>query len=112
MKDPIVLLGHIIECIEYIEGFVDGVDFDDFRESVEKQDAIQRRLEIIGEAVKSLPAELKEQYVEIPWKKVAALRDLLIHEYFNVSLKQVWTVVDRDIPQLKKVILKMMEDLG
>jgi uncharacterized protein with HEPN domain len=111
MKEPIVLLGHIIESIEYVENFVDGIDFKAFENSVEKQDAVQRRFEIIGEAVKNLPNEIKDQYKEIPWKEVASLRDLLIHEYFNVSLKQVWIVVERDMPKLKQVILKMIKDL-
>ncbi|MFT7184283.1 MAG: hypothetical protein ACI9QC_000621 [Oceanicoccus sp.] len=60
MKEPSVLLGHILDSIEFIESFTKGVDFESFSQNVEKQDAVQRRSEIIGEAVKNLPSELKE----------------------------------------------------
>jgi len=75
---------------------------------VDKQDAVQRRLEIIGEAVKNLPEDLRITYSEVPWKSIAAMRDLLIHEYFEVSLKQVWITATRDIPALKVEILKIL----
>lgn len=109
MKEPKILLDHILGCIEYIEEFIQGLSYEDFCKLVDKQDAVQRRLEIIGEAVKNLPESLKEEYKEIPWKNIASMRDLLIHEYFDVSLKQVWIAVTQDIPKLKIVIMKMIE---
>jgi len=63
-----------------------------------------RRLEIIGEAVKRLPLDLKKAHPGVPWKKIAGMRDVLIHEYFGVDLKLTWEVVERELPALKPKI--------
>ena len=65
------------------------------------QDAIIRQLEVIGEATKQLSAELKAANPEVPWRRIAGLRDVLIHQYFGVDLEVVWGVVERDLPVLK-----------
>ena len=110
MKSVKVLLGHILECIKYIEEFTKDMSFEEFEIRVDRQDAVQRRLEIIGEAVKHLPKDLLEKYPDIPWRQVASMRDLLIHEYFNVSISQVWEVAERELPPLKATIQKMIND--
>jgi uncharacterized protein with HEPN domain len=70
------------------------------------QDAVIRNLEIIGEAVKNLPAELTDKYPEIPWKNIAGMRDRLIHHYFGVNLKMVWGVVENRPEDLNQVVQK------
>jgi uncharacterized protein with HEPN domain len=70
------------------------------------QDAVIRNLEIIGEAVKNLPAELTDKYPEIPWKNIAGMRDRLIHHYFGVNLKMVWGVVENRLEDLNQVVQK------
>lgn len=68
-----------------------------------------RRLEIIGEAVKNLPIPFKKKHPEMPWKKIAGLRDILIHEYFGVNLVLVWKIINKNIPKLKQQIRKLLE---
>lgn len=111
MKDPIIFLEHILESIELIENYVKGKSESDFLKSKQLQDSVIRRIEIIGEAVKNLPKEFKEKHSGMPWKKIAGTRDLIIHRYFGVDLKLTWEVIVRDIPELKKSVLKIKEEL-
>jgi len=98
-------VGCLFEAINRIESYTTNLSFDDFSESRLYQDAIVRNLEIIGEAVKRLPKELIERYPDIEWKKVAGLRDILIHAYFGIDTEIVWDVVQNKIPELKHQIL-------
>ncbi len=108
IKNPKIFLEHILECIELIEFYTDNKKEEDFIVSLLLQDAVIRRIEIIGEAVKNLPDEVKSKNPHIPWKKIAGMRDLLIHEYFGVDNKLTWSVVRKDIPELKKNIEKIL----
>ncbi|NHW89129.1 MAG: DUF86 domain-containing protein [Archaeoglobales archaeon] len=110
-KDPKILLGHIIESIEIIEKYLEGTSFEDFLLSSEKQDAVIRRLEIIGEAVKLLPPDIKNKHPEVPWRKIAGMRDVLIHAYFSVDLELTWRTVKEDLPELKRKILEIMDEV-
>ena len=75
-----------------------------------KQDSIIRRLEIIGEAVKNLPDSFRAKHPDIPWKKIAGMRDVLIHEYFEVDLALTWKVVKHELPSIKKKLAKLLEN--
>ncbi len=101
-KDPLILLQHILESIEWIEKDVVGFSQNEFFENVPIQDAVLRRIEIIGEAVKNLPSEFKQANPETPWQDIADMRNKLIHEYFDVDLELVWEVVHNNIPPFKK----------
>lgn len=72
--------------------------------------AVTRAIEIIGEAVKKIPAQVKKRYPQITWKEMAGMRDKLIHEYFGVNLRAVWDTVKNDIPVIKPVFDKIKED--
>jgi len=85
-KDSQIFLSHILESIDWIEKYIAGLKRDDFFEDKKIQDAVMRRLEIIGEAVKNLSANFKKKYNFIPWQKIAGMRDFLIHEYFGVDV--------------------------
>jgi|SRR3989344_6941804 len=109
-KDPKIFLEHILECIEFIEEYVRDFSKEEFLKSTQTQDSVTRRLEVIGEATKHLLDEFKEYYQDIPWKKILAMRNMLIHEYFAVNLDVVWKTVQEDIPELKSHIKKILED--
>lgn len=108
-KDPKIFLQHILESIFEIEKYTMDVSEDKFMKSTQIQDAVIRRLEIIGEAAKNIPERIKIEYDFVPWKKVAGSRDVLIHAYFEVDLESVWDTATKDIPKLKRDIQKILE---
>jgi len=108
-KDETVFIAHILESIENIETFMENVSKESFFDNKEKQSAIIRQIEIIGEAVKNLPSNFTTKHSNIPWKNIAGMRDKLLHHYFGVDIEKVWKVVKEDIPELKKQIKKIKE---
>lgn len=94
-------LSDIFDAIEKIENFTQDISFDAFVEDEMRVFAVVRALEIIGEAAKNVPLEIKENYPSVPWKEMARTRDKLIHSYFGVDLNVVWKTVNKNLPPLK-----------
>lgn len=101
-KDPAIFLQHILESIQAIEEYTKGFSEESFLRDRRTQDAVVRRLEIIGEAVRKLPGATKDLASDAAWRQIIAMRNILIHEYFGVDLKLVWRVVEKDLPVFKQ----------
>lgn len=110
-KDPKIFLRHILDSIAEIEKNIKNISEEKFSLSTPIQDAVIRRLEIIGEAAKNISADVRKKYNFIPWKKIAGSRDVLIHQYFEVDLPAVWDTATKDLPQLKQEIETMLKKL-
>ena len=107
MSDDRLYLIHIAESIEKIEDYTRG-GRDVFMDSPMAQDAVVRNFEVIGEAVKQIPGFLKEKRPDIPWRRIAGLRDVLIHQYMSVDLEAVWAIVEEDLPILKQAVTEIL----
>jgi len=111
-RDYTVYLLHILDAITIIESYAAELTEDSFRQNRLIQDGVIRNLEIIGEATKKLPKRLTNRYPDIEWKKMAGMRDVLIHDYFGVDLERVWGVVRNRLPDLRENITKILADLS
>ncbi|MGC8832348.1 MAG: DUF86 domain-containing protein, partial [Thermoproteota archaeon] len=101
----------ILDAISNIERFVKDVSREDFFGNVEKQYAVLRGLEIIGEATKNLSRELKRKHPEVPWKEIAGMRDKLVHQYFGVNLGLVWETIQGRLPELREQVVNILKKL-
>jgi uncharacterized protein with HEPN domain len=103
----------MLESISYIKDHIKGLDWEEFTRSVMVQDAVLRRITVIGEATKSIPGDVRSRYPEVPWKDIAGMRDKLVHAYLGVILERVWEVCTENLPSLEerlKVILAELEE--
>lgn len=100
-------LDDITTSIDKIETYTKGLSYDSFSNDPKTVDAVVRNLEIIGEAAKNIPKEIRVKYPEIPWKPIMGTRDKVIHEYFGIDLEILWKTLQEDIPQLKVQIAKI-----
>jgi len=111
MKKDKPYLQHIYDAICDIEKFIENTPMELFSENKEKQYAVMRAIEIIGEATKNLSKELKAKHHKISWKTIAGMRDILIHKYFGVKLERVWEVTQKNMPKLKIQIAEILKEI-
>jgi len=103
---------HIRDAMENIFSFTKGIDEQGYNSNIMIQSAVERKMEIIGEAVSTISDELKEIHPDVEWYKIKAFRNVIAHEYFGISNKQVWNVICNDLPRLKNAIENILRSLG
>ncbi len=110
MRNQDIYLKDIIEAMNKIEEFVEGMVFEEFQNEDKTSSAVIWKFGVIGEATKNIPKEIRIKYSEIPWKLMAGMRDRLIHSYFGIDYKLVWTAIKDDIPKVKTLLKKIIEE--
>jgi uncharacterized protein with HEPN domain len=105
-RDWKILLEDILEAAAKIEHYTKNLSRDDFVSNSMVVDAVVRNLEIIGEAAKNVPAEVQNKLQNVPWKKLAGIRNRIVHEYFGVDLNIIWFIIENELSQLKQTLSK------
>lgn len=105
-------LKDILEAIEKINNYTKNLSFEEFSQNTMIVDAVIRNFEIIGEATKHIPEEIRKSYPEIPWKEMAGMRDKMIHEYFGVDLEIVWKTIKIRLPQILLLLEQVYDSLN
>ena len=103
-----VRIEDILEALDNIEDYVVGLEYATFRADRKTVDAVERNLEIIGEATANLPDEILARWPEVPWHYMRGLRNLLIHEYFGVDVGILWQTIQEDLPPLEPLLRKVL----
>ena len=100
-------LSDINESIDKIEEYTKDISEEEFKENAQIQDAVIRRMEIVGEGVKNIPSSVRDANKLIPWKELSNFKNLLIHSYFEVSINRIWNVIKNDLPKIKENLTKI-----
>ena len=109
-RDYKVYIEDIVEAIRKIRFFTTDLSLQTFSSDVKTFDAVIRNLEIIGEAIKRVPEEIRSIYPDVEWKKIAGLRDILAHEYFGVDVEIIWDIIQNKLPVLEGHIKRILEE--
>ena len=111
MKKNEVYLHHILDAIRRIESYTGSLDREAFFSEMMVQDAVVRQLEIIGEASRRLSDDFRTRYNEIPWRAIIGMRNRIAHNYLDIDLQVVWEVVRVDLPDLKRRVSSLLDQL-
>lgn len=107
---PLEYLRHMLDEIDYVASVVCSLEQGDFLVNETLKRSFVRSMEIIGEAAKKIPSDFKDRYSDIEWKRIAGMRDRLIHDYFGVDYYIVWDVAMNKLPELKRKLAQIMSD--
>jgi len=108
-RTSLQFLDDILEAIGNIEEDTGGISFGEFSADRRRRDAVIRNFQVIGEAIKNLPPEIRERYPDTDWKKIAGFRDVLTHVYFGIKLTILWDNAKNELPALKKEIRHILK---
>ncbi len=109
-RDYKLYLEDMLEAIEKIQAYTEGVSLEKLQSNGMLQDAILHNLEIIGEAAKHVPDELKAKTPEMEWRKIVGLREIIAHEYFGISLEIVWDILQNKLPDLRSQVITFLKE--
>lgn len=101
----------ILECIRKITAYINTKSFEKFSKDDKTIDAVVRNFEIIGEAARQLPQDIKNRYPDVSWQDMIDFRNSIIHEYFGISLKIMWDIIKNELPPLEQKIRKIFKNL-
>lgn len=104
-------LQDIIDSCKYIKEFTKNMNYTQFFVDTKTQYAVTRALSIIGEAVKKIPNSIREKYSQLPWKEMAGMRDVLVHDYYGTDMEVLWQTVKKDVPMIHKELKKIINDI-
>lgn len=110
-RDPRICLKDILAAMDSIEAFVSGMTLDDMVGDDKTSSAVLRKFEVMGEAAKNVPDDIRNAHPDIPWKEMAGMRDRLIHFYFGVDYRLVWTAIEERFPILKQALKNVLKSL-
>ncbi len=108
-KNPEILIKFILESIQSLEGYVVDINEQSYESNMEKQDAVEHRLQVVGQAITQLPKEIKDRHPEIEWAKIAGLRNRIVHEYLDIDHGLIWKIVTESLPEFKKQITALIK---
>lgn len=111
-REPTLYLKDMLEAINAIEKFVEGLSLEEFKSDDKTSSAVIRKFEIIGEAAKNIPKGIKQKYPNIPWKEMTGFRNKLIHFYFGIKYEIVWDTIKIRLPELRNMIENILKDMG